>query len=297
MDILPVIVLYNCALEESETYRTLGPQLRDRKVGPVVVYDNSSESCPLPYDPNLTFIHHHDAGNGGIAAAYNFALRIAVDRRIGWLLLLDQDSKFPDDYLTAVDQAICEYASTSSVIAAVPRAWWKNQLFSPNQVRYGRHTPLHRDLEGVCEHEITAINSGAMVRTEFLFRLGGFTPNYRLDCVDRWLFRRIYSAKNTVAILPVDIQHNLSVLDYRGNISLERYRSILTAETRFALSEHSTLEAIAYVARLWVRAVKLLFLRNARMAFLTVSASANVFWKTVARRRELKPTRQHMPKA
>ncbi len=292
MDILPVIVLYDRTLEESETYRTLGPQLRERTC-PLVVYDNSLHASPLPTNSGIALIHHHNAENGGIAAAYNFALGTALDRRVGWLLLLDQDSEFPDDYLTAVEQAIAKYSAMSSVVAVVPRAWCKNRLISPNLVSYGRHIPLHSEVEGICRHEVTAINSGAIMRTDFLLQIGGFSSSYHLDCVDRWLFRRVYSVNKAVVILPINIKHNLSVFNYRTHISFERYRSILTAETCFTLSEQSLLEAVIYVARLWIRAVKfLLLLQNPRMAFLTLGESASVFLRIVTGRRKLSYSRQ-----
>lgn len=76
-----------------------------------------------------------------------------------------------------------------------------------------------------------AINSGVAWSVKFLKKIGGFNPAFSLDfwiigCFGKWI------SWKTVEILPVRMEHDLSVLDYE-KVSSNRYRSILQAENRF----------------------------------------------------------------
>src|SRR6201986_4137953 len=92
--ILVVIVLYKCELEASQSFSSLleifreAPALGERFS--IVVYDNS----PEPQTESLSAAVHyvHDSSNGGLATAYNFALKRAEEEHCEWLLLLDQDT-------------------------------------------------------------------------------------------------------------------------------------------------------------------------------------------------------------
>ena len=64
--------------------------------------------------------------------------------------------------------------------------------------------------------------------------IGGFNTRYPLDYLDYWYFNEIYRLKQEVTILQATLTHSLSLLNYRQNITKERYKSLLTAEKQFA---------------------------------------------------------------
>jgi GT2 family glycosyltransferase len=270
--ILPILVLYNCALETSESYRTFLTSARNESLDPhlIAVYDNSPlRQVSLEEETNL-FAYKHDPSNGGIAAAYNWALDIARSLSFSWLLLLDQDTRLPVSFLTFLCHAAKLYNVNKSVAAIVPIVTCGGVTISPKRVRFGRLASLPEPAPQVANYEVTAINSGAAIKVTLLTSLGGFNPAYRLDCVDHWLFRQCYALGKTVALSGTVIEHNLSVSDYRNQVSLTRYRSILSAEVLFVTTQKRSIEIPVYVIRLLLRAVKqAVIYRRPKIAALT----------------------------
>jgi hypothetical protein len=77
--ILPILVLYNCALENSETYRKFIASAHNASHDPslIAVYDNSPLRQVSWAKETHLFAYKHDPRNSGMTAAYNRALGIA----------------------------------------------------------------------------------------------------------------------------------------------------------------------------------------------------------------------------
>jgi GT2 family glycosyltransferase len=256
--LLPIIVLFNCTLSDSMTFQTFIASSRHALIDPalIAVYDNSPiRQVSVAEEANL-FAYRHDPANSGLAAAYNWAMEIAKLHGISWLLLLDQDSQLPSTFMASLIDAMELYDTNKSVAAIVP--FVKNGLadISPMRVRFGRLSPLPKQSPSLAKCEVTAINSGAAIRVSFIQSLGGFNLNYRLDCLDHWLFRQLFAQGKRVALSRSVLEHYLSVSDYRNQVSLTRYRSIISAEALFVKTEKPFFERLLYVIRLAVRAVK-----------------------------------------
>jgi GT2 family glycosyltransferase len=278
--ILPILVLYNCALETSETYRTFIGSAHNASLDPslIAVYDNSQlRQVSLAEETHL-FAYKHDPSNGGIAAAYNWTLDIAKSQGFSWLLLLDQDTSLPDTFLAFLGDAVRLYNTNKSVAAIVPRATDRGVAISPKRVCFGRLAPLPKLAPLIAEYEVTAINSGTAVRVPFMASLGGFNSAYWLDSLDHWMFRKIYGHGKRVAISGSVLEHNLAVSDYRRNkVSLTRYRSILSAEASFVTTEKRRVEIPVYMIRLVLRVVKqLVIYRRPDLAALTCAMIAAI---------------------
>jgi GT2 family glycosyltransferase len=214
--------------------------------------------------------YKHDPHNSGIAVAYNWALDIAKSYGFQWLLLLDQDTRLPVTFLAFLSDAVKIYNTNKSVESIVPIVTDGGVAISPKRVLFGRLAPLPEPAPQVADYEVTAINSGTLVRVPFVALLGGFNPAYRLDCLDHWLFRQLYAQGKRVALSGSVIEHDLSVSDYRNKVSGMRYRSILSAEALFVRTEKPFIERKLYVIRLAVRAVKqLVVYRRPEIAKIT----------------------------
>jgi GT2 family glycosyltransferase len=277
--ILPILVLYNCALETSETYRTFIASAHNASLDPslIAVYDNSPvRHVSVAEEANL-FAYRHDPSNSGLAAAYNWALEIAKSNGISWLLLLDQDSQLPSTFLALLVDAMEMHDTNQSVAAIVPFVKDGLAEISPRRVRFGRLSPLPKQSSLLAKCEVTAINSGAAIRVSFVQSLGGFNPDYRLDCLDHWLFRQLYAQGKRVALSGSVLDHDLSVSDYRNQVSLTRYRGILSAEAFFVTTQKRHLEILVYVIRLMLRAVKqLIVYRRPELAAITCNMAVKI---------------------
>ena len=279
--ILPILVLYNHALKTSATYQTLVVSSASPTPLLIAVYDNSPTPQASPGEEAGLLAYKHDPANGGLAAAYNWALNIAQTLGFSWLLLLDQDTQLPPHFFESLLGVADLHDANQSVAAIVP--FVKDDLteISPRQVLFGRLAPLPKQSSSLATCELTAINSGAAIRVSFVQSLGGFNPNYKLDLLDHWLFRQIYARGKRVALSGSVLEHNLSVSDYRNQVSLMRYRSILSSEVLFMRTEKSRAEMPMYIARLLLRSVKqLIIYRRLELAALTCAAIASILLRS-----------------
>jgi hypothetical protein len=221
-----VLVLYKTKLEESRTFVSLKPQLGFSNL---VVYDNSPEACIVQDE---TVPYKHDPSNGGLTAAYAWAAALATEAGSEWLLLLDQDSNLPANYLQTFYDYVPYFASET--VAAIPTVYSGGEIVSPRLVTAG--IPgigcLPQTSQGVQRREITGINSGCFVRLSYLRSIGGFISRNKLDGVDRFFFDSVHKDGCNVFLLPQTLDHQLSISDV-GSISPDRWRSIVESETDF----------------------------------------------------------------
>jgi GT2 family glycosyltransferase len=272
--VLPTLVLYNCALEGSATYKSFVASSRHGGLDPtsIVVYDNSPARQVSSAEEELLLAYKHDPANGGLATAYNWALEIAKSHGISWLLLLDQDSTLPSEFLESCLQQIDLHHRDGDVVAIVPVIRSGGIAVSPKRVGLGRLRPLPGSCVGIQSAEITAINSGTAIRCDFVRSIGGFNRAYWLDYLDHWLFHQIYLAGKRVSVSQCLLDHNLSVQDYRHSVSPARYRSILAAEAAFVTTYKSMAEILVYLLRLLARSIRMFILGRRDIARLTISA-------------------------
>lgn len=275
-EMLAVIVLYNTRLEDSVTYTTLNASIKasslSSSVG-IVVYDNSSVSQVIDASLSSNLVYVNDAENGGVSKAYNYALDLARQSESEWLLLLDQDSKLPPDFVNNCLSDLRLQQNNYSIAAIVPTVYCGSKLISPCKVGWGgKLFPIKSHNVRQPDCEITAINSGALVKVAFLNSIGGFNTEFWLDMLDHWLFHTIFVNGRGVALGKNSIDHILSVSDY-STISKQRYINILEAECAFMNHYKSSFNIALFKFRLIVRALKLLLVRHRPDIFLITLSS------------------------
>ncbi|EPH99607.1 glycosyltransferase, group 2 family protein [Enterococcus faecalis 13-SD-W-01] len=225
-NILTVIVLYKQKISDSPAYTLLKEAVLLGQTTLLVV-DNS----PNPQDDPLFKINGisyvHEPTNPGLASAYNRGLKAGAD--LEWLVSLDQDTKIASDYY----EKLLELPAEKHIAAAVPKIFAGERQISPLYASdYIDRTAKPVERIGETAERIMAVNSGTAFSIRFLKKIGGFNPAFSLDFLDHWVFWRIYQEKETIYVLPVRFEHELSVLDYK-KMSIERYRSITEAENLF----------------------------------------------------------------
>lgn len=231
--VMAILVLYRRAHDKAASW----PALNDMMCQPgsfmlshCLVHDNS------PHDntyiaPQLPkgFELRLNPENTGTAGAYAGAVSVAKAQNCDWLLLLDQDTELPQEYL--------RYAAESSsglrlpVDAIVPRVWHQNQLISPSILTSIGSIRPTADLSTSAGIP-TAISSGALVRTEAIEAVMPFPQELWLDYLDHWMFFKFAGLGFKVRSAQVDLNHNLSIknLDELEQLRLE---NILRAEAFF----------------------------------------------------------------
>jgi GT2 family glycosyltransferase len=225
-----VVVLYNMTFSESPTIISLNQLLASGafpEIRKILIFDNSEQGTE-PVELERRFIYYHSKKNVGLAQAYNYALDQSNDDT-EWLMTLDQDTKLTKEYLSELISTSSELSET--VAAVAPIVTDNERQISP--VRSDTLRPLHTELpkkDRVYSKDIMVINSGTAIRTIFLRKLGGYNIHFPLDYLDHWLCWRIFNEHQQIYILSNELEHQLSVLDYKNHMNLSRYLAIIQAE-------------------------------------------------------------------
>lgn len=282
MKIVIVLVIYKLKLIESSTFNTLINayyKYNNFEYFELIIYDNS----PIKQNINMKIPFQtqyiHDSSNGGLYAAYTYALKRAIDTGCDWILLLDQDTKLPLNYFFLISKIMVNKLLDDNVVAIVSKvATAYGKIISPCKLFIGRiERPVKSEYVGICNFKISAINSGAFIKVEFLKTIGGFNPLFKLDFVDHWIFYKIFTCRKKVFILDSIIEHELSVTNYNMYMSKERYNNILNSEILFINLYSPKLEKMVYILKLIIRSFKqLIFIKNKIYFNITCRAITNI---------------------
>lgn len=266
MKILAILVLYQQPAAESVAFQTLTQALSGNNelhnCIDIYLYDNSSVAQPVPSIPSIRLFYQHDASNGGLVAAYKSALQHALADEYLWLLLLDQDTELSGDFLSALLVAVNRLNEDQQIAAIVPKLAFQGKILSPFQLTWFGQRTLSSEFEGATLSPITAFNSGAAFRVDFLKFIDDFGSTFWLDYLDYRLFHAVASAGKAVFVLPIQLQHALSLTNHKEYMSHFRYQNYLSAEAAFTRKYRSRLTYAILPVKLVARAIKHIFLRR-----------------------------------
>ncbi len=161
--ILAALVLYRETLETSSTWNTLKGHAPEYVSW--LVLNNGPTSIGLP--ENFRGTCHEDLGNGGLASAYATALDHARKGHFTHLLLLDQDTRFSQDFWEKQRRAVAQHPDMSLYL---PTIYGQRFLLSPCFFRRGLGAPATlQSLPPVLTFKNQSfINSGALFRVSEL---------------------------------------------------------------------------------------------------------------------------------
>lgn len=263
MQLTIVLVLYKQLLAESTSYQSLLQNQALLAGTNLIIHDNSPAPQPIPHTRgNWNIRYRHAPDNPGLATAYNLALQDALALGHEWLLLLDQDTELQENYFlelfeiapTAPENCVCVLPLVSDGLRQISPMNSLKVRASCKGISPGQHSG-----------HITAINSGACWRTQWLSSIGGFNPDFPLDYLDHWAFHQVQRANRQLYILHCQITQSLS-LSNRNQVSLSRYESIYESEYLF-FSRYRTDLFSSYRRHLPIRFFKqLLLLKDKRVA-------------------------------
>ena len=289
MRILAVVVRYKSPLEESQTIKGLAgmfvsdPNLLNAIS--VLVWDNS----PAPVqNPQLSFpfTYRHSAENVGVSGAYNRAMEIAETLGCKWLLLLDQDTTLPENFLARMLELSAQLQDRTEIAAIAPFLVDGERTISPGQLLFNRVKLLKPPFEGVHAGRMYAANSGTIMRVSALRQIGGFDENFWLDLSDIVAFHRLHQQGKRLYIAgDLQLPHKVTLNDYDGSMSPQRYMNFVTAEGAYWDTYRNLPENLLQTMRLCARAVRqLMRYKNKAYSKITFAYFLNRLFRSKANR-------------
>lgn len=265
--IMIVIVLYKTQLEASKTYQTFVIHSNKLKCNyELLIYNNSSE---LSIEPSQSFTLVNAEKNNMLTGAYNMALSMANKIQAEWLLLIDQDTELTSAYF----ECLSEYLNKNEaedVVAVVPFLEENNKQLSPHRLMFFNNMAVKISKAGLQHKNTTALNTLTLIRTNFIYEIGGFSEKYPLDMLDYWVYTQIQQNKKKVYVLNTSIKHNLSVSEFERNMSLSRYNDLVLAEKKLML-ELGIMYSIVFKLKLVLRFMKqIIVFENKKFAVITL---------------------------
>jgi GT2 family glycosyltransferase len=259
--ILIVVVQYLTPLENAPVIQSLDrcfsqtPALLEDFT--TLVWDNSPRSHAVPDGLSFPIQHRHTGENLGVSGAYNRAAKLAAEYGAQWLLLLDQDTTLPPEFLAGMREHAQRLTPEHRIAAVAPTILMGQAQISPKvTVRWGTSVDPPPGFIGEERRELVLVNTGLLLRLAALQKVGGYHPDFWLDFSDRYLCHML-AQKSCSVWLAADLrlQHHVSFVD--GSISLRRYANLLAAEDAFFTLYRSLPRNIVYCQRLLRKAWRL----------------------------------------
>ncbi len=190
--VFAVLVLYRQSLAESATFQSLSRSVQDLAAAvPLLVYDNSPTPIGDPgpgSHPGWDIHYVHDPSNPGVSRAYQEGARMAAARSKRWLLLLDQDTRFPPDALSHYLAAVTRHPE-GRLFAPILRTG--ERVISPCIYRFKLGFPLPEIQPGLQPLTgISLLNSGMWIAVEEYLATGGHDVRIALDFADHEFVER-----------------------------------------------------------------------------------------------------------
>jgi glycosyltransferase involved in cell wall biosynthesis len=247
---------------------------------PLLIYDNTpnpswteTDLTPLQEFFNLKYIS--DRSNPGIAKAYNCALDFASQKRISWLLVLDQDTDLPPFFLKNTLDIIEAHGQDSDIVLFVPNVSSHGKYISPSKWSLARIKRLKKPLPAglYSTKKYTAINSGMVLNVGFMLSIGKYSEKYALDYLDHWLMATLYKQRKRFYLTGFFIDQHLSTLEKVDlERALRRYRNQFFSVLAFYLEFGSVFEYVLAWLFSWIRSFKL-SIRYRNLSFIKIPGS------------------------
>jgi hypothetical protein len=260
--ILAVVVRYQMPLSESPTLQGLCDAFSSQpdlaRGYTVMIWDNSPEAS---VDPHLSipFLYQHSKVNCGVSGAYNGAMEYALEHGYPWLLLLDQDTKITHEFLLTMLRYSHDLLPRQEIAAIAPTVLTGRIVVSPHRQLFSLKGRLQYPAGelGIAPGEAAAINSGCIMRVAALQAIGGFSTDFWLDYSDYYVFHQFFVHGMKVwRAADVELEHDLSVMDYDLLMTPSRYRNLSDAETAFYDLYKGRIGNAGHAVRLLARAIK-----------------------------------------
>jgi GT2 family glycosyltransferase len=259
-----IIVIYNTALEESESFESVQRMANNSYNLNLLVYDNSLEPQEVGEYAGLEIMYVHDPSNSGVSKAYNFGVKHAQKRKNKWALLLDQDTTLPQTILTTYENAVQE---NSNVKLFVPILQLNDgRIFSPCTYKFKRGFYLNSIKGGLHSlQHFSPVNSGMLISVKAFLEVGGYNDQVKLDFSDFQFIQRFRKKYSDFYVLDVKCLQDFSDDEISYSSQTNRYEYY--CEGARNMEKNGWIDWMQYGIIVFLRALRLT-IKYRRLSFL-----------------------------
>lgn len=222
------IVLYKEDLASCDTFRTLAESIekyQPKERIAVFVFDNTprgddkKQNSNYYYNQYLEVFYFTENENRGLPYAYNLFAKKTKQLSKKWLVLLDQDTALPEDFVE-------KYLSLDTKFNLYcPSVISNGNLMSPSKFYNYRPAPITvPDSKMLPLSDVTCINSGLMINVAFYSQIGGYNPNLFLDFCDHDFIDRARKAgESNIGVIDCKLIQDFSAVSHTKAQALFRY--------------------------------------------------------------------------
>ena len=211
--ILFILVIYKRKLNESDSFISLVNSLKNTHVNvDIFIYDNSPSSMILDEElsgENWNIHYVHDKTNPGVSKAYNEGFKLGKKLNKKWLLLLDQDTKLPNNAITKYCKAVQdnnEYSLFAPILVST-----NGTIYSPCNYFFKRGFPMKSIEIGLMNaRRKSLLNSGLLISIDIFEKVGGYNERLKLDFSDFDFIDRYRKISGQFFIINTECIHELS---------------------------------------------------------------------------------------
>ena len=277
-EILFVLVLYKRKLNESDSFLSLVDSLKNTHLNiDIFIYDNSPSTMLKEEltDKNCNIYYIHDHSNPGVSKAYNEGFKLGKKLNKKWLLLLDQDTEFPEDALLKYCTAVQDY-NKNSLFAPILVSE-NGAIHSPCNYFFKSGYPMQSVETGLVKCKKKSIlNSGLLINIDTFDQVGGYNEKIKLDFSDFDFFNRYSKIYEYFYIVEIKCIHPLATAeDDDVNRKLKRFESYCESIKHLAELD---LDTLVLLCKTLARACKLsIKFRDVKFIYIFASRLINPY--------------------
>jgi rhamnosyltransferase len=243
-ELLAVVVLYKKKPSQSISLECIEKQKHANEIQTLLV-DNSPEA--LQEETLKTHYEYiHQPENPGVSRSYNMAAEKAKSMGRKWLLLLDDDSSLPSDYLEQIHETVSQFPC---YLVFAPIVSTERGVISPCRYHFHRGSELGKIETGPQTFKgKSLVNSGLVLDVCVFEKTGGYNERIPLDYSDHYFVRQLNKHQIKVVVCKVGFAHQLSAQEQKKNeIEIWRFRFFCRGAIEMIGSARDLLILIPYI--------------------------------------------------